>query len=77
MERRASLSSRRQVFATRDPEQARAFVALRGFLLDVPPRDGVTCSLTAYIRRAFVSFISDTAPRRRSGPLEISTTTAL
>jgi AraC-like DNA-binding protein len=45
VERRASLSSRRQVFATRDPEQARAFVALRGFLLDVPPRDGVDMQL--------------------------------
>jgi AraC-like DNA-binding protein len=38
MERRAGLSSQRQIFATRDPEEARAFVALRGFLLDVPPR---------------------------------------
>src|ERR1700752_1263387 len=35
MERRAALSSQRQGFATRDPEEARAFVALRGYLLDV------------------------------------------
>jgi AraC-like DNA-binding protein len=39
VEPRAVLSSQRQVFATRDPEEARAFVALRGILLDVPPRE--------------------------------------
>jgi AraC-like DNA-binding protein len=39
MERRAALSSQRQVFATRDPEEARAFVALRGYLLEVPARE--------------------------------------
>ena len=39
MERRAALSSQRQVFATRDPEEARAFVALRGYVLDVPARE--------------------------------------
>jgi AraC-like DNA-binding protein len=39
MERRAVLSSQRQVFATRDPEEARAFVAVRGIVLDVPPRE--------------------------------------
>jgi AraC-like DNA-binding protein len=39
MERRAALSSQRQVFATRDPEEARAFVALRGYLLDVLRRE--------------------------------------
>jgi len=45
MERRAALSSQRQVFATRDPEEARAVVALRGFVLDVPPRSGVDMQL--------------------------------
>ena len=39
MEPRAALSSRRQVFATRDAEEARAFVALRGYVLDVPARE--------------------------------------
>jgi len=39
VERRAALSSQRQVFATRDPEEARAFVALRGYVLDVPARE--------------------------------------
>src|SRR5215831_10868682 len=39
MERRAALSSQRQVFATRDPEEARAFGALRGYVLDVPARE--------------------------------------
>jgi AraC-like DNA-binding protein len=39
VEPRAVLSAQRQVFATRDPEEARAFVAVRGILLDVPPRE--------------------------------------
>jgi AraC-like DNA-binding protein len=39
VEPRAVLSSQRQVFVTRDPEEARAFVAVRGILLDVPPRE--------------------------------------
>ena len=39
MEPRGALSSQRQVFATRDPEEARAFVALRGYVLDVPARE--------------------------------------
>jgi len=39
VEPRAALSSRRQVFATRDAEEARAFVALRGYVLDVPARE--------------------------------------
>ena len=37
MVQRAVLSSQRQVFATRDAEEARAFVALRWIVLDVPP----------------------------------------
>jgi AraC-like DNA-binding protein len=41
MEPRAGLSLQRQVFATRDPEEARGFVALRGILLNVPARTAI------------------------------------
>ena len=40
MARRGGLSSQRhQIFATRDAETARAFLGVRGFLLDIPPRE--------------------------------------
>ena len=40
MERRTALPlQRRQIFATEDAEEARAFLGARGFLLDIPPRE--------------------------------------
>ena len=40
MDRRADLGlPRHQVFATRDAEEARAFLGVRGFLLEIPPRE--------------------------------------
>jgi AraC-like DNA-binding protein len=45
VEPRAVLSSQRQVFATCDPEEARAFVAVRGIVLDVPPREATSLDM--------------------------------
>jgi len=40
VERRTALPlQRRQIFATQDAEEARAFLGARGFLLDIPPRE--------------------------------------
>ena len=40
MARRAALPLRRhQIFVTRDAEEARAYLGVRGFQLDIPPRD--------------------------------------
>ena len=40
MERRTALPlQRRQIFATQDAEEARAFLGARGFLLDIPSRE--------------------------------------